>query len=399
MTTAPDPPRSSAIRAVLVVALVLAIAACDESIRSPTKYPDSVRVVVTGLPSDVEPEFTLATPTGLRLSLSPGERITDAAPGEYSITTHPIAYGNTTFTSASTSITHTLEPGKSITFDARYAPDRDVMHAAISRLNEYRVAAGVAPVTGAFEESLPQWLHTRYAVYNGTTGHYEDPNLPWYTPEGHNAAVRSNLAYGSLFRDENHRDPSDGTMWVDVWAQAPYHMFSLLDPRVTSVRFARFHAPPGEAATFPSAAAIQPIRTTDWGNAIVKFPAANATASIAVFRGENPSPLNNCPSYAAPAGLPIFFMAGRDSVPRISSTTLTRNGTPVEHCAYDGFTDQNRDRYPHLNSYGAAVLIPREPLVPGSTYEVRFVTDRGVIEWSFQTADVLIQRVAVAGVE
>lgn len=369
-------------RAALIAIAVLVLAACEQ-LAGPVQHPDSVLISASGLPTDVAHELTLTTPAGTPITVLVGERIEEAAPGEYRLSTTPIHYGNSTFTTTGSSIAGTLEAGKSLTLHARYGPDREILQGAVDRLNDYRRESGLAPVVGQPEESYPHWSHARYSVLNAATGHYQDPSYPWYSPEGHKAARESNLSYIVSWG----RDPADGGARVDSFARHPYHMFHLMDPRATALRFGRYHPVPEENAWFVTAV-MQPVKTAEWGNATVKFPGPNATATVAAFGAENPDPLVNCPGYdLTPTGLPIFVMTGLNNAPRIMSTTLTRNGAPIPHCAFDSHTDQNGSA--RMRHHGAIILIPRDPLRTNSTYDVRIVTDQRTHEWTFYTNDFL----------
>ena len=420
---------------VLLAAIALILAACGQP-PSPEPVPDqppepvpdqpsephpnSVLVQVTGLPNELEPDLALSTPTGSWLSLRESRRLDDAAPGEYRLTANQRQYYVTDFTALPPTISGTLTVGSSLTLTAAYAPDRNALKLAVARLNEYRTSAGLEPVAGAPNQSLPQWLHARYAAHNRTFGHSEDPSLPWYTLDGHDAARVSNISYTWRSWHPSNPPPPElhprtGADWVDALAAAPYHMFSMMVPQGESMRFAWFGTQHdlGEWYEARSVAALQITTSGDWPEGVtVYFPGAGTTIELSSFWSESPNPLANCPGYEAPAGLPIFVMTGPpggefrelpngdwhyhpNSAPSITSTTLTRHSAPVEHCAFDANSDTNGSRYSH--PYGAVVLIPRQPLEPSSTYQVRFATDQGTFEWSFRTASELVRRVSVSG--
>lgn len=386
------------------LAVALALAACEHLVPGEPAVPDSVRVVVTGLPSDVPARVIVVDPDGIETLVESTATLTDLAPGTYRITATTVDFRGNEFHAVPVSLSVPLAPEGSEVAVIRYAPDRPLGRTAAQRLNVLRTGAGLQPVTLDEEGSLPQWLHTRYAAENRAWGHSEDPSLPWSTPEGLDAARRSNLAYGSVFADP--RDPSDGAMWIDVWAQAPFHLFSMMDPRTKGIRFASYRAehPCGDGA--PEAcsltvavAALQALRDGPWPSlATVEFPGPGSTIDLAVFRGEWPSPLASCPGYTSPAGLPLFAMVGPQgpSPPRIVTSTVERDGHPVDHCAIDAANYVNPDEEAQrlarsiLAGHGAVVLVPREPLVAGSSYRVVLTTDLSSHDWTFGTASVMV---------
>ncbi|MFO7973767.1 MAG: hypothetical protein R6V12_03950, partial [Candidatus Hydrogenedentota bacterium] len=62
------------------------------------------------------------------------------------------------------------------------------------RVNYYRQMALLPSVPENTTWSHGDWLHARYIVKNDIMQHREDPENPWYTPEGDAAAKASNLA-------------------------------------------------------------------------------------------------------------------------------------------------------------------------------------------------------------
>ena len=66
-------------------------------------------------------------------------------------------------------------------------------------------------------------------------------------------------------------------------------------------------------------------------------------------------------------------------------------------CGFDAATYVNADPTQQtrgrelLGAYGAAVLIPRNPLVFGHQYHVRIHTSQGAFEWNFATSRAIIE--------
>jgi len=415
----------------VVLPLMLALSACQQFMPDAAQpddptgpdapgVPDTVHVQVKGLPDDLEPALTLTGPAGFATELDEPTSLSELPAGTYTLTTHDVTYGVTTFSADPQVIEAQLEEGSSATLTARYAPDRDGARAALARLNAYRDAAGVPAVTLDEEGMLPHWLHARYASKNDTTGHFEDPSLPWYSEEGDWAARVSNLSYRWQWRFDG--SPGDITFpheaWIDSFADAPFHFFSLLDPRTTGLRSAWFALElpcdevgritppyPDECVAVRTTGVVQAVRGEDpWpAGTTVLFPGPDQTVEIVSHGPERPDPLTACPDYERPVGLPLFVMEEPDrtwsdgawhwNAPSIVRTRLTLEGEAVEHCAFDADTYVNPDPDAEdlarriMAGSGAMVLVPRHPLEPSSSYEVEVVTDRGAHTWTFHTAD------------
>ena len=410
---------------VAALAVALALVACQQLLPEligpdDAGAPDTVVVRVQGLPDDLEPALTLTGPAGFEVDLDGATSVGGLPAGTYRLRVHDVEYGVTTFSADPTVVEAQLEAGRSATLTARYAPDRDGARAALARLNTYRAAVGVPAVTLDEEATLPHWLHARYASKNDTTGHFEDPSLPWYSEEGDWAARVSNLSYRYQWRFDG--SPGDITFpheaWIDSFADAPFHFFSLLDPRTTGLRSAWFALElpcdevgritppyPDECVAVRTTGVVQAVRGEDpWpAGTTVLFPGPDQTVEIVSHGPERPDPLTACPDYERPVGLPLFVMEEPDrtwsdgawhwNAPSIVRTRLTLEGEAVEHCAFDADTYVNPDPDAEdlarriMAGSGAMVLVPRHPLEPSSSYEVEVVTDRGTHTWTFHTAD------------
>lgn len=62
---------------------------------------------------------------------------------------------------------------------------------------------------------------------------------------------------------------------------------------------------------------------------------------------------------------------------RLEDYSLTRNGTPVVTCAFDASSYKSADAgaaaivRKQLAQFGAIVMVPKAPLVPGATYTAK----------------------------
>ena len=387
-------------RATLLLALPLLLTACVDVIQAPSAQPDTIRVTITGLPDEVSANATLAGPAGLEHALPESETLTGLPAGAYTLMAEDATYRHSTFNPEPPQQQLTLED-KGLAATIAYAPHRAYSEAALAHLNEYRATAGVPPLALDANGSLPNWLHARYAAENGVTGHSEDPTLPWYSTEGHQAGLASNLTYSR--NTWGYSDRWKNPTWpIESFVDAPFHFFHLLRPTATSARIATYYSPadceaspcePKDRHWMVGAVEIRGPWTWPAGKTI-RFPEAEQTVTALEHHSETPSPLTACPGYVAPAGLPIFVMHGPANVPRVTSSSLTLGGTAVEHCVFttDTYTNPNASHQDTgrglLEAFGAIVLLPREPLEPKSTYRVQISSDRGTEAWSFHTGDV-----------
>ena len=173
---------------------------------------------------------------------------------------------------------------------------------------------------------------------------------------------------------------------------APFHAISMLDPQLLmtgfgiysentglwrtgatlDVRRGRGPLPPG--TTFP-----------------IPFPADGGLMHFAAYYGgEFPDPLTSCPGYVPPTGPPLMLQLGAGELtPQVTGFSLRRNGQPIEGCLYDETSYVNPNPYMQstgrivLNNRDAVVIMPRNPLVPGSTYLVQVTTSDSSYAWSF----------------
>ncbi len=320
----------TAVALVAALAVALALVACQQLLPEligpdDAGAPDTVVVRVQGLPDDLEPALTLTGPAGFEVDLDGATSVGGLPAGTYRLRVHDVEYGVTTFSADPTVVEAQLEAGRSATLTARYAPDRDGARAALARLNTYRAAVGVPAVTLDEEATLPHWLHARYASKNDTTGHFEDPSLPWYSDEGDQAARASNLSYRWHWRFDGTTGGVDHhhESWIDSFADAPFHFFSLLDPRVASMRSALFAAElscdevdwitppyPDGCHVLRATGVVQAVHGDDpWpAGTTVLFPGRDQTVEIVDHGPEYPDPLTACPGFARPVGLPLFVM-------------------------------------------------------------------------------------------
>jgi len=376
----------------VLAALLITLTACDPKTGL---TPDSITISVHGLPTDLKPTITITGPDGYEQQVTETTTLEELAPGTYTVTAAPVTPRevNRLDPMPATS-TVTLEAGATKAVSIAYAPHRAFSRAATERLNEYRLASGLQPVEFQAERSLPNWLHARYLAENRETTHSQDPSLPWHTPAGHQAGLHSSLAFTGSSKFD---DPE----WaIDAFASAPFHFFHLLNPTATTVRIGTYFAPSECPDTYEcefafdrQAVAVEMNTSYQWpAGKVVRFPADGFTVNTLRHIGEVPPPLSACPSYEEPAGMPIFVMHGPNKAPRVTSTSLTLNGEPVEHCTITASTYTNPDPGAQdqgrlsLTYHGGVIIVPRAVLQPSTTYEVTVEYESGSDQWQFHTA-------------
>jgi hypothetical protein len=177
---------------------------------------------------------------------------------------------------------------------------------------------------------------------------------------------------------------------IDNWIGGPFHRFDLLDPNVTLVGFGEAKRDGCWAAALRIEPSDHPLKAYEHA---VEFPPDGSTVTLDWIGVESPDPLASCSGYARPVGLPITLQLGRLADPRLSKESLTENGRPIEHCAYDSHSyrnsigsEQEWGRWALRNS-GGIIVVPRAPLVAGALYAVSITTRNRTYDWSFHAAD------------
>lgn len=257
----------------------------------------------------------------------------------------------------------------------------------LATVNEFRSMSNLPPVSEDPEFSEGDLLHSRYSVKNDVLMHDEIEGNPYYTEAGKRAAQASNL-----MADWDHTK-SDREA-IEAWMQAPFHALAILDPELSRVGYGAYREADGN---IQMSAALDVLRGRAGVPAGVQFPifwpGDGATVSLLQFWGESPDPLTSCPGYSTPAGLPIYIQTGAgDQTPNVTDYKVKVDGRAVESCAISETSYRNPDANTQalgraiLNDRDAVVIIPRQPLEPGKTYQVSVTIDGQQYAWSFNTA-------------
>ena len=255
----------------------------------------------------------------------------------------------------------------------------------LRRVNFHRAAAKLPPITQVNHDwSEGCWAHARYTVKNNVRGHYEEPDDPWYTAEGHACAKSANV-WGSGIIGKSDEDA------IDTWMQGPFHAVGILDPALLETAYGSYREADGG---LQMGAALDVTRglgsIPDYVDFPIAWPSDGTTTPLRRHVGERPSPLTSCPGYEAPTGLPVILQVGSGlTTLTVTSHSFMRDDIQLEHCVFDGTnyyhpdsSEQNLGRA-ILGARDAIVLIPREPLISGAEYRVSIEVNDANYSWSF----------------
>jgi uncharacterized protein YkwD len=242
------------------------------------------------------------------------------------------------------------------------------------RFNLWRYTAGLPPVVENSTFSSGDAAHSLYMVKNDLVTHYETPGVPYYTTAGDTAARNSNIEVNSStsFTDEQA---------IDWWMGAPFHAMGMMDPRLQQTGFGAYReVKSGWDAGF----SLDVVRgnTFTGGNFPVYWPGNNVTEPLTTYSGnEFPDPLQACPGYSSPTGLPVFIeLGGNVSTTAGPVHSFTGNGTALAHCVIDS---SNAAVGSYLKERGGVIVIPQQPLQNGVKYVVAVTVNNVPYTWSF----------------
>ncbi|HEX4980397.1 MAG TPA: CAP domain-containing protein [Ilumatobacteraceae bacterium] len=256
-------------------------------------------------------------------------------------------------------------------------PTADVVSAAeisswLPTVNAYRAMSGLEPVTENTEWSAQAQAHACYLLYNDIT-HDEVPGNPGYTVGGDIAGNNGNVAVSSsaTATARNH---------IDLWMTGPFHALGILRPKLATTGFGI--CVDETTPKWHSGATLDVLRGIDSNRAsptiATVFPGRNATLALDHFVTESPNPLTFC-GWSGAAGLPLIaMMPGSVSS---ASATLVGPAGPMETCVLHG-ENTTGTAQSILRSDNAVVVVPRQPLAPG-TYTSTVNTTGGNVTWSF----------------
>lgn len=244
----------------------------------------------------------------------------------------------------------------------------------LDRLNAWRAATNLAPLAENTTWDAGDVAHSTYMVKDNQVTHYETAGLPYYTAAGDTAARNGNIQVSSTTAT------TDETA-IDWWMGAPFHALGMMDPRLTSTGFGAYR----DTTTSPWQAGftLDTLRGNSFtgGTYPVYFPGSGSSEPLTSYSGnEFPDPLQACPGYAMPVGLPIFVEVGGNVATTATNSSLTSNGIALPQCTVDS---NNSAVGSNLTYRGAVLIIPRTPLVPGQQYTAAVTVNGTAYTWTF----------------
>jgi uncharacterized protein YkwD len=266
-------------------------------------------------------------------------------------------------------------------------------------LNSYRSMVHLPPVSADPTLSEGDAEHARYLVKNygkiikanslGIEAHSEDPSKPFYSATGARAAAASNVDEGWRPSGPPAVSPSRA---INGWVGIAFHRLWILNPGLRRAGYGGYCQKGVCVGALDVLSGADPIPMTpvSFANPI-QFPPPGSVMRMRTAEGEWPDPLTACPGYTSPSGLTITLELGAHVNAKFSGYTLTLTGVApavIEACGFDANTYINPDAVAEkrvrdtLNNFGAAVLIPRFPLAPG-TYDVAMTVGGQRYAWSF----------------
>jgi uncharacterized protein YkwD len=263
----------------------------------------------------------------------------------------------------------------------------------LERLNFYRAGLGFEPIRDNSELSAAAAAHAHYLLLNfaediraakpmSGDAYDEKPGKSGYSASGARVARNLQIAWGCSSYNTGEQ--------IDHWIEGPFHRLAMLDPMLTEAGFGEAASDGCWVATLRLPPPSEEARPYPRG---IEFPPDNAAVGLDWIGVESPDPLASCSGYERPVGLPITLQIGRLVDTKLSAHSLTRDGKPIEYCAFDAPSYRNENPTAQeygrwsLRGSGAVVIVPREPLQPGARYAVSITANDATYAWSFTVAD------------
>jgi hypothetical protein len=272
----------------------------------------------------------------------------------------------------------------------------------LKHLDDFRNATGLLPVQSDPQLSDGDRQHAVYMIKNfateiatgslGAEVHTEDPAMPWYTPEGAEAARTSDITERGA--SPGRTLPSPEQWAIEGWMTAPFHRLLILNPRLHEVGFGYDCEDNICVAVLNVLSGAAPLPSTDAPlEHPILFPpdGASLAASMRMLDEEWPTPISGCDGFAFPTGLPVTLQLGPLVEARLDSFSIAReDGAEIEACGFDASSYRNLDESErarvagNLRGQGAIVIVPRSPLDPGTRYDVHATVNGRDYKWSFE---------------
>src|SRR2546428_4283417 len=246
--------------------------------------------------------------------------------------------------------------------------------------NTWRMTTGLSALSENTTWSAGDYNHAVYMVKNDLVTHYETAGVPYYTSAGDTAAKDSNIYVSSTTSTPDEQA-------IDWWMGAPFHSMGLMDPRLTSTGFGSYRE---VKSGWQLGAAVDTLRGNSFsgGTYPVYFPGNGTTEPLTSYSGnEYPDPLQACPGYSMPTGLPVFIQVGGNVATTAGPVhTFAGNGVSLAHCVIDS---SNPAVGSSLTYRGGVIVIPRQPLQAGMTYVVALTVNGVPYTWTFSVGPLI----------
>jgi uncharacterized protein YkwD len=255
---------------------------------------------------------------------------------------------------------------------------------ALERVNDYRKKAGLSPVEldAALSEGCRN--HARYLVLNldrpetqGLGAHDEDTGLPGYTITGRKAGRGGNIAF-------NQFEPVAA---IDDWMATLYHRVPILDPRLQRIGFSCARGP---RLGWISVLDVGSNRSGEAMRGPMCYPVDGQKDVPLAFPsgGEVPDPIPQ--DKDGRAGYPITATFPADQAPTAVKGSL-KDDRDRDIAVWFSSPDKPANTKYATHQGQTVCLIPQDPLLPNSVYNVRL---EGELEgrawsrsWSFRTGE------------
>lgn len=256
--------------------------------------------------------------------------------------------------------------------------------AALLHLNARRAEAGLGPWILDAARTAACQSHAEYlslndfdyrGAWDGVGSHAQDPDAPGYSPEGHEAAQRSNT-----------QGTDDAQLAVDVQLRTLLHRIGFLGRAghglgIGLVDEARGSAVPGYCVLW-----IQDPQVTDL-DALVVYPAPGQEVEDREAEEERP-PIQELPGhYVAERGLPISVTFGQLELRDVQLTVFDeRTDEPL---AGECFTPERPVHSTRPENARSALFLPDEPLTKRRRWRAEFTAESATgpvfRTWTFET--------------
>lgn len=247
---------------------------------------------------------------------------------------------------------------------------------AFELLNMYRKNAGLKPVKLNEELSRACYAHARYVVKNQTQKnnenllnvHYEIDSLPYATPQGKKAGMRSCIAFVK---------PAYA---IQQFMNTFYHRMPLLNPNIAEAGIGYYTE--GYYTVCCVDMQSKYVWYNDTSTSVVVYPEPEALDITLYFQMEAPNPI---PSHITTPGYPITIAFFRQpDIKNVKVKVTDKKGNPVE-CILS--TPENP--LTNFPQYHEVCIIPVNRLKYNERYTVDFSCTLGEKtfnkKWSFYT--------------